>query len=491
MDYGIDVIKKGDLASKELIALKWLTAGFPGEKIEKAGDEYLWFADSDVPIVAVPIIGNQRETRSLESGALFIENAAKFAKQHGLKAVALTDILEMSTIDLKEIIPNVKKGMYDAAKNYNIWIATGETAGHGNRVTVPFNISGLLLAYAPRSWDVGYRDVGGREAAVFKSEGKGVYSASDGVGTKSGFTERLYSLGRAVLAERILQDGWAMRFDDTVKANAKLVADSTQIELGRMDTNLVHILQNAIHNARRKHSALLTLDIEETNRIRGYGDLPISSSGSAVSLVDPEELKRLPVPKPGQYVLGLYNIDNRNLRCNGITDQREILEHIKGYHWHKEFGGSELLEAVSAPSTIFYHFFRGLFKEGLVSKVGHFSGGAYDGKFAKQLGKYGLGANLEIEGHSFPVQEMLVNIQLDYLQNIRNKGCTFEDICAKQPYRLEAWVVTDNPEKVIAYAAQHGLMGLNLGQTVAMEKPELSMTFKDRNETVRYSGVKG
>jgi hypothetical protein len=275
------------------------------------------------------------------------------------------------------------------------------------------------------------------------------------------------------------QDGFAMRWDDTVKLNANVLVDQTRLEIGKYDKNIISLMRHALGMAAQRYGIKCIMDWEITDRIGGYG-IQMSCCGSSVSEVDPEMLQRLPVPKSGQAVIGLYNPD-RNLRCNGITDNRKILTKVLGDHWHRD--NIELLQSVARPSTVFYHLFRKMFADDLVSKVGHFSGGAYDGKFAKPLGKHGLGAELSIEGHGFPVQEYLVKLQMDTIP------CTFEQICAKQPYRLEAWVLTEKPEIVRSLAKEHGYEALHLGETRAMEKPELSMTFVDRGETVRYSGV--
>jgi hypothetical protein len=323
MSYLEDVIRKGDLASLDMSTLRDLTKDFPGEDIRKIGSEYLLFPN-DAMIAAIPIAGDPSIMEAEESASVFIDDAAEFAMQRGWRPIALTDILEMSAIDNKVVIPLVKKGLYDAAKRHGIWIANGEIAGHGDRVTVPFNISGLLLAYAP-NMSYGVHRVGGRQIACFNSK-KGLFLNSDGNGTKPEWNERLYDLGKA-FARIMAQDGFSMRWDDTVKMNANVIFDHTRLELGKDDTNIIRLMQYAISKAAQRYGIQCILDVEITDRISGYG-IPMSSCGSSVSEVDPVMLAALPVPKAGQAVLGLYNAHNRNLRCNGITDNRKVLSII-------------------------------------------------------------------------------------------------------------------------------------------------------------------
>jgi phosphoribosylformylglycinamidine cyclo-ligase len=114
-----------------------------------------------------------------------------------------------------------------------------------------------------------------------------------------------------------------------------------------------------------------------------------------VSLIDPEFLKKMPQPKPGDYLIAIRRPDSPTFRSNGITKMRTGLRELYGKDWHKkDFAGQNLGELAETPSTIFYPVFTDMLQEGLATGVYHMSGGAHNGKLARPLAKYGLHADI-------------------------------------------------------------------------------------------------
>ncbi len=475
--YHENVIKKGDLASSDLGTLADDTK--TSEDIRKVsygpGSVNLLFPPKDVDILGFPFAGSHTITDPYNLAFDFVSRAVNQANSIGVYPVSLTNVLSMSDIDVKEVVPAAKKGLYDGAAHFGIWIPTGETAGMGNRVTVPFNISGLVLCYARRGkFRYGVHQGNGFQFAVSPHNDKGIYQNSDGNGTKIEFNEREHSAGLP-FAESFVQDGTAMTHDDTIKINANIIQDGRVLELKSYNSGICDAVQAEIDRLTKETGISFLLSISIVgDRIDGYGLYPMNLESSVVSLVDESTIKNLPKPSEGDTVIGFYNKACRNLRCNGFTDHRKSLVKERGDDWH--IGSTLLLKSVAAPATVFNPFFRELFYLGRVTKVGHFSGGAFEGKFAKPLGSCGLGADLSINGHSFAVQ--------DYLKEIQGKD--LETICRKQPYRLEAWATTRDQEGVIAIANRYNYSAIPLGFTKKMDKPSLTMTFEDLNETVTF-----
>ncbi len=475
--YSTEVIHKGNLASRDLGELRQATRNFCREEIKCIGGDYLLRPSIGHNLAVFPARGRET-TDPQESAAEFVCDAAEFAKRHKFEPIALTDILEVPEIKDESLVSQIKKGLYDSARECKVWVATGETAVHGQRVCAPFSICGHMLAYTKK--EPGIYQIEDRQIAVVSHQDLLVQMNSDGNGTKPEFGERLESLGLG-FADSMLQDGFAMRWDDAIKLYAKVVMDGTRLELGRPSGRINRYFQGALWRWAEKSRVYCTLDTVVTDKIRGYGLYPMSLSGTCVSLVDPHKAYGMPKPSDSQAVVGFYS-RLRNIRCNGITDNRHVLVKEMGDDWHNTQQGGQILEAVFAPSAVFYHFFRELYARNLVSLVGHFSGGAYDGKFAKALGRHGLGADLAMEGHAFPIQDMLVRLQQHHLQK------DFQTICANQPYRLEAWALTDSPDRLISRAKDYGYVGLCLGTAERMDEPILRMTFRDINKTVEYWG---
>ncbi len=478
--YQENVIVKGDLASLDLGTLKNDTK--TEEDIHEVSygpsSVSLLFPPENVDLVGIPLDGSHKITDPYDLAYKYVSQAVGQAKILDVHPVSLTNILDMSNIDIKEVVPAAKAGLRDGAARFKVWIANGETAGLGNRITVPFNISGLVLCYAPKGkFEYGVHEGNGFQfAVVAQRKGVGVYQNCDSNGTKPEWDERLHSLGLP-FAKNLVQDCSAMTHDDAVKINARVVMDGRVLELKSYNSDICKAVQAEIDRLTKETGISFLLRTSVVgDRLNGYGPYSMNLSSTTVSFVDALTIKNLPKPSEGDNVIGFYNKACRNLRVNGITDQREVIVKTKGIYWH--FSDPELLKGVAASATVFYSFFRELFALGLVTQVGHFSGGAFDGKFAKVLGRYGLGADLSMNGHSFPVQ--------DYLKDLQNQS--LEAICKKQPYRLEAWATTRDPEGIINLANKYGYAAIPLGITKKMDKPTLTMAFEDLGEKVTFAG---
>jgi phosphoribosylaminoimidazole (AIR) synthetase len=326
----------------------------------------------------------------------FFSKAKKIAKSLDGEVIAVSDILDFNkiTVDLTDEIGSY---MEKYAKTYDVAIINGEIAGLGERVTVPFNLSGTALCYVPKSIKPGYIDIKGVEGFVFNSNKKPVWMNSDGEGTKTELSERL---GRPLSMHNV----FPMTEDDAAKIDADIILISSVMDILKKDKKTYE--ENFIIGKvlAKSQNIAFTLQPEVVKeRISGYGENPRNFNATAVSLIDEEKLRNLPRPKEGHSLIVVRNPKNPNSRSNGYSKLRAGCKEMFGEEWHNaEYQGKNVGEMVGANSELFYPYVKELFRQGLISGFFHMSGGSHKGKLARPLSKHGLHCLIE-EDRLFPI----------------------------------------------------------------------------------------
>jgi phosphoribosylaminoimidazole (AIR) synthetase len=459
-EYLENVIKSGDqgsgyLASRAAPTLKHSQY----VRVLKAGMNGL--AVLDVPKNAalavhssggdVRIAGSDRSLSSYAYSA--VVGAVRQAKAIGAKPLAIADVLDCSS-DNAAVLETLMDGIVAACNEYHIPVMNGEYAILGKRVVGPANITVTMLSELP-SPDARARFVKGEDQyAVFHPEGKPVFMNSDGVGTKTEFYERMYSLhpdtqtGALALA-RATHDFLAMNADDASKKGAH-----AHILSGVMETKgilPVDVIRTHFSGLAMSMGITGILQHEPCDaRISGYGNIAYNLSGTLVSTIDEDRLANPLVPAAGEHLIAIRKW-HPNPRSNGITVKRErMIEHL-GKDWHRTEEGRHFLEYLAEPSAVLYPLFGRLINSGLATSVYHMSGGAFHGKLAVPLAAHGLGASLRLftpDPREVTLAQMTGDVRTAY---------------AKWPMGNDAFISTNRPDEAIAAIESEGYDALVSG----------------------------
>ncbi len=380
-EYLSSVIERGDagsalLAERTVQTLQHPLVDFIGRK-------------KDIPVVRFPenkevvvhtAVGCQDLKNPTEIAASLVDSLTEDAYRLNAIPVAFANVIDSQSGDLK-MLENIAEGLVQQSLRREVAIVNGENAILGNRLTVPFTISGTMVSMRPFQKK---RKEEGIEYTTFAHNNKPVFLNSDGVGTKTEFYERnrRFHLG--------LQDSLAMKMDDAVKlgAEVKVVADVVQTR-GSISMDK---LGKYAETLGMQYGCKYVLYHEPNAPISGYGHSNLNIAGTAVSLVDEKILDRLH-PQEGNVVLALRG--QPNPRSNGISAKRENMEKILGKEWHKETLGKIFLQYLATPSTVFYPVCKKLMDQDCATAFFHMSGGAYKGKLAHLLAKERLFVQLK------------------------------------------------------------------------------------------------
>ncbi|MFH1325312.1 MAG: hypothetical protein ABIH49_00895 [archaeon] len=414
--------------------------------------------------------GNPQENDVRKYASSLVDRLVSASEDIGATPVGFANVIDASEIN-PELVKNIGNSLVERANHFGLAILNGELAGLGNRVTVPANLSGTMISIIPLNWTAqdlceedktlgafklinktGIFTNGKTNYAIFDPDGNAVYVGSDGTGTKPEFAERS---GNLYLP---LRDSLVMKTDDKAKLGAIVRVVSDVVE-----TRGINLEDSSFKFAIEEEAKILghALDIDYIvqcedvrERIRSYkkGIKTINISGSAVSTIDESTLRNPPKPSAGEYLITIRG--KPNPRSNGITDKRRIMIEWLGLEWHTTDTGREFLEFLQEPSTMFYLLFRKLRENNLATSFYHMSGGAFNGKLARPLAKYGIFARLE---NLFPA---------DWRENIFvERGHILPEIArAKWPMGNEGFVTTQFPERTLDYIKNYGLEGRIVGQ---------------------------
>jgi phosphoribosylaminoimidazole (AIR) synthetase len=397
------------------------------------------------------------------------------AKGLSLTPVGFANVIDASEGKKGDII-KIGNRLVEMANNYKLPILNGELAILGNRVNCTANIMGTMISIVPRDIlgsNCKEFESNGIAYAAFDPEGDCVWINSDGIGTKTEFYERLgmFDLG--------FDDSLAMKLDDTIKigARARVVSDVVETNKEMKFGVTAHTAHEAIKKCRKSGFSYILQHEMVGNRIRGYKDgVPsYNISGSAVSTINRERLKNLPRPYEGDTLVAIRGPPNP--RSNGITDKRRMMIKLFGEEWHKTKEGKIFLDYLAQPSVVLYPVFRELLDTGAATSVFHMSGGAYDGKLARPIAKYGLFA------------EITDLFRPDYreLALMGASETTMETAYAKCPMGNDGFISTGSPKTAIPIIQKHGLEAKVAGIIKKCDRTGVELTAIN-GKKVYYSG---
>lgn len=402
--------------------------------------------------------GDYRITDSRKYATSAVDRIVEAMHSVGAKPAALANVIDAREGKAELIMP-FADGIVERVNVHSLPVMNGELAILGNRMNADANVSLTALGFIPRNARLPIDECpshfikNGVRFAVFDPEGKPVYMNSDGVGTKTECYERRGNVGGAFI------DSLAMKLDDLVKigAEARVVSDVAEVnQIGWRESLGRNVLGLGFAGIKDCHDVSYLVQPEFVgNRLNSrFRDIfTYNVSGSSVSTIDEDRLQNLPRPSEGEFLVAIKG-KTSNPRSNGITDMRKVMVEMFGENWHNKIEASPFLEFLTTPSDVFYPLFRSLINQGLAGSVYHMSGGAFNGKLARPLAKYGLFVELE---DLFPADSRALEIA-------RFRGTGNENSYAKWPMGNPGFVSTRNPDRALDIIEEYGFDGRVVGQ---------------------------
>lgn len=454
-DYGQTVIKKGDDGSKILGRMCLESAEFNSctKQVAYGKDElFLSKIPEGFDIVVHSASGDANEVDIDKHALSVVEKLILQAEQLGAEPIGFANVIDSNTGDL-DMLRSIADVFMHKARTNSFSILNGENAILGERINPDYqaNIAGTFISIVPKeritSADFSF--------ARFSPNGHYVFMGSDGVGTKTELYERKFPR-----LEPAWWDSLAMKADDMAKIGAVIKVVSDTLDMNGI--NQEEFLRESKGNLKYLMSELEKFGFQYLlqkesvgNRLRGFdiNQFACNLSGSAVGVLRRERINNPLIPKPGDYLVAFHT--KPNPRSNGMTDKRKAMVSIGGNYWHEKRELKPFLEYLSSPSYCYYPFVMDdLLPRNLVSAFFHNSGGAFNGKLASPLAKYGLFVELE-NLFNPPWQELALCGML--LNNA-------EKSYAKYPMGNEAFIATSDPDTVIERASRNKIYARVVGQ---------------------------
>jgi phosphoribosylaminoimidazole (AIR) synthetase len=428
--------------------------------------------------------GNPAHRDPYDHARSLVQRLAAQASYIGAQPVGFCDIIDSCDLTNGELLARVKAGLKDGANETLTAIFNGESAGLGARVNEEYfaNVCASMISIIPKGrLTPGLHRIEGVNYMVFDPEEMAVWMNGDGSGTLAEFYEREFLLGIVPSVEKGLRDAGAMVFDDSARRAAGVRHAWMMVE-----TNGEFPMERIMAYGKALSAELgIELIVQEHKlgeRIRSYkpGVPAINYNANSVSTIDEARLRNQPRPQAGNILIGVWpQQDDR--RCNGITDTRTGAVIIGGLEWHET--EPELREYLGRSGHIYQPVFMRLFREGAAKAAYHASGGAKRGKLAEPLYKEEL--FVEIDGSKLPPPHPQ---QVRIAQAI---GAKPEEVHAKWPYGVQAYIATDNPERTERILEE---AGLNFARFGVLEPPrsEFDRTTQQMRllTGVRLKGIK-
>lgn len=340
-----------------------------------------------------------------QAASHLVESLVNQSLQIGATPVAITDDINSRTGDL-DMLREIMTSLATTSTTNRVAIINGENAILGDVIPKKAHTSATMISIIPKDAKVFGRRLpeegvfyekgeGKTVYATFSADGKYVIANSDGIGTKTRFYQRLFALTEDPRAwSRSLDDFLAMILDDGAKVRgARVKSASGVFEATRFDAR-ADALEEYMQKRAEELGILITLQRRPAHlNSFAEGEDAYNIGGTAVGIVSEEDLQYPLTPVSGEVVVAIRG--KPNPRSNGITSKREAMRNLLGDNWHQTPMGKMFLEFLAEPSTVLYPAFHELIELRLATSVYHMSGGAYKGKFADQLAKHNLFANLD------------------------------------------------------------------------------------------------
>ncbi|AHB42790.1 Phosphoribosylformylglycinamidine cyclo-ligase [Candidatus Saccharibacteria bacterium RAAC3_TM7_1] len=295
----------------------------------------------------------------------------------------------------------------------------------------------------------------------------------DGVGTKIEIAERMDN------HSTVAHDLFAMVCDDAVVRGAEPLAIGTILDVRQLDDTehtreaLRQLAYGYVAAAGLAKVAVVNGEVAELgDRVGGFGEFNYNWGAAILWVAHKDRILTGHQIEAGNTLVGF---SEHGFRSNGITDVRKAMLKEYGEDWHNKIDRSlsdvALGKLVQAPSIIYSGFMSELTggydiaKESLarVTGVAHITGGGQPSKIGRMLEPSGLG--VEISNPNTPPDIMLK------MQEIRG----FDDRTAYGKWHMGPGMVvaTNEPEKVLEAAEQHGVVAQEIG--VVTEKPGIKI----------------
>jgi phosphoribosylformylglycinamidine cyclo-ligase len=352
------------------------------------------------------------------------------------------------------------------------------------------------------SWGVGFTGYRGIDLDLLQSKlGLDLVGGVDGVGTKPELAERATERRRMqsyvdVKEPRdhtgIPADVIAMTADDLARDGAEPLAQFLLFDastLSRDDARDItgQLAEGTIAACKDAEVVLLNGETAELgDRVGGYGnELHYSLGGTAIGVAHRSRILDGSAVRPGQAVVAFRE---KGFRANGMSLVRKVLTAEFGPQWHLE--DEDLAAQALRPSKIYSAAFVALHggydiarePAAHVSAIVHVTGGGLPGKLQRKLGMTGHGAVLE---DLFEPPVIMQRMQA-WSMNHANKGLDTPDGSMYQTWNggNGALVVTEDPDRVIAAAAQFGVDGRHAGEIV--ENPGIEVKSRGVTHTDQW-----
>jgi len=293
----------------------------------------------------------------------------------------------------------------------------------------------------------------------------------DTAGTKVEIAERV---GRY---DTIAYDVFAMVCDDALLRGGEPVLVGTTLDvksLGNDESKLEIVKELAkgyVAAAKEANVAIINGEIAQMGSLlNGYGEFPFHWGAACVWFAKKDNLLTGNEIKAGDSIVMLKE---NGFRCNGWTLVRKIFEEAHGKEWHTvAHGGSTLGELALTPSIIYSRFVVGL-HGGFETKgiaplhgVAHITGGGIPEKLGRVLRVSKLGARLT---DLYEPPEIM-----SYCQKLG--GVSDQDAYRAWNMGQGMALITDTPERVLAYAKEKGVEAKVAG--VVVDEPGITLVSK-------------
>lgn len=422
-----------------------------------------------------------------QAASHLVESLVNQSLQIGATPVAITNDINSRTGDLP-MLREIITSLVTTSTNNRVAIINGENAILGDVIPRQAHTSATMISIIPKDAKVFGRKLpkegifyekgeGKIVYATFSADGKYVIANSDGIGTKTRFYQRLFALTKDPRAwSRSLDDFLAMILDDNAKVRGSQVKSASGVFEATKFDERADALEDYMQKRAEELGILITLQRKQA-RLNSFaeGEDAYNIGGTAVGIVSEEDLCNPLKPENGDYVIAIRG--KPNPRSNGITSKREAMRNLLGENWHETPVGKQFLEFLAEPSTVLYPAFRELIDSKLATSVYHMSGGAYKGKFADQLAKHNLFANLY---NLFAPDRREIAI-------VEATATSLEAAYAKFPMGNEGFVTTENydAERIRLILERRGLDSRLAGEIHSKKEEGFTLRAYD-GKTVRF-----
>lgn len=314
------------------------------------------------------------------------------------------------------------------------------------------------------------------------------YGGSDGVSTKAEIAER------AERFDTLAIDLFAMVVDDAVIRGGEPVSVKTDLRISSLgkDTSRLKYVDELgsgyLPAAKMAEVAVINGEIaQETDRIGKKDEFRVGWSADVTWFAHKSRLLTGFEIKPGDKLVAL---EEKGMRCNGLSLIRKILAREYGSDWQKfSIGKDKLIDLALKPSVIYSSTLVDMFggwnldrkPKAKLHGAAHISGGGIPEKLARTLRPSGFGAYI-----NNPFAPNKLSLHCQELGNV-------DDWQAYKTWNMGQGMicVTPNPEDVMSVAESHGIKAKVIGYVT--KEPGIRIKSRgaiNSGQTLEYTVIK-